>query len=209
MLFGLLLLLSCHACKASGQNADTKDDIEQGVDTLITTMKQNILVAYFSRTGENYAVGNIQKGNTCMVAETIAEILGADLFEILPLDAYPEDYQSCTVQAQNELNLNMRPALKADIAAEEYDVIFLGYPVWWGNMPMPVYTFIDKHDWEGKTVVPFCTHEGSGMSPAASVIAESCRGAALKCGLAVRGVTAQNDPGETKRMVLEWLPTVL
>lgn len=209
MLFGVLLLLSCHACKVSGQSADIKHDTEQGVDTLITAMKQNILVAYFSRTGENYAVGNIRKGNTCIVAATIAEILGADLFEILPLKAYPEDYQACTVRAQNELNANLRPALKADIAAEEYDVIFLGYPVWWGDMPMPVYTFIDKHDWAGKTVVPFCTHEGSGMSPAASVMAGACRGALLRGGLAVRGATAQNDPGETKRMVLEWLPTVL
>lgn len=107
---------------------------------------KKVLVAFFSRTGENYATGYIEKGNTHIVAEMIAEETGGTLFHIEPVTPYPEDYTECIQVAKKEKNENARPAVKADIKTEDYDMIFNGYPNWWGDMPMAVYTFIGKHD---------------------------------------------------------------
>ena len=160
-----------------------------------------VLVAFFSRAGENYAVGHIEKGNTHIVAEMIAEETGGTLFHIKPVTPYPEDYTECTQVAREEKESKARPAILGDAAVEDYDVIFIGYPNWWGDMPMPVYTFIEKHDWKGKTVVPFCTHEGSGLSGTEQKLKEACQGATVLKGLAVRGATAQNVPAQAKRSV--------
>ena len=100
-----------------------------------------ILIAYFSRAGENYNVGVIEKGNTAILAEMIAEQTGGDLFHIETTTPYPETYQECTDVAQQELRDNARPALSATVDNfADYEVIFLGYPIWWSDMPMAVYT---------------------------------------------------------------------
>ena len=117
--------------------------------------KEKILVAFFSRAGENYAVGHIEKGNTHIMADMIAAETGGDLFQIEPVTPYPEDYMKCTEVAKQELEAKARPAIQGDAAVEDYNVILIGYPNWWGDMPMAVYTFIEKHDWQGKTVIPF------------------------------------------------------
>ncbi len=166
---------------------------------------KKILVAFFSRTGENYAVGHIEQGNTHIVAELIASATGGTLFRIEPATPYPDDYRACTEVAQREKRSKARPALVGDIAAEEYDVIFLGYPNWWGDLPMCVYTFLEQHDWQGKIVIPFCTHEGSGLSDTENRLQEACRGASVLNGLAVRGSVAQNEREKAWKQVLEWL----
>lgn len=163
------------------------------------------LVAFFSRAGENYAVGHIEKGNTHVVAEMIAAETGGDLFHIEPVTPYPDDYTECTEVAKRELNAKARPAIKGDIKAEDYDIIFIGYPNWWGDMPMPVYTFIEKHGWQGKTVIPFCTHEGSGLSGTENKLKAACQGATVLKGLAVRGATAQNKREQARQSVKNWL----
>lgn len=163
------------------------------------------LVVFFSRTGENYAVGNIAKGNTHIVAEIIAEQTGGTLFQIEPVAAYPEKYKECTELAKREVDTKARPAIKGDIAVEEYDTIYIGYPNWWSDMPMPVYTFIEKHNWQGKTVVPFCTHEGSGLSATESKLKKACEGAAVLGGLALRGSVAQKSQEQTRTAVANWL----
>lgn len=164
------------------------------------------LVVFFSHTGENYGVGNITEGNTHVIAKMIGEATGAPLFEIVPEKPYPTDSYDAVVEiAKNEKAAKARPAIKGDIAVEDYDVIFIGYPNWWSDMPMPVYTFIEKHDWNGKTVIPFCTHEGSGLSDTESYIANACKGATVGKGLAIRGETAQNRREEAKKTVTEWL----
>lgn len=163
------------------------------------------LVVFFSRTGENYAVGNIQKGNTHIIAEMIAEETDGILFQIEPLKAYPEDYKKCTEVAKQEVESKARPAIKGDIAIEDYDVIYIGYPNWWGDMPMPVYTFIEKHNWQGKTVIPFCTHEGSGLSDTENRLKKACEGAAVLKGLAIRGTTAQKSQEQARKTVISWL----
>ena len=173
-------------------------------------MEGKKLVVYFSHTGENYSVGYIEEGNTAVIADMIADATGADKFEIVPVTPYPkESYEECIKVAQQEKRANARPAVEGDIAIEDYDVIFIGYPNWWGEVPMCVYTFIEKHDWKGKTVIPFITHEGSGMSGTDSRIAKACVGAAVAVGkgLAVQGNVAQNSRVAAKQMVDNWLAT--
>ena len=126
-----------------------------------------ILIAYYSRKGQNYwngSIRNLVKGNTEVVAEMIQKAVGGDLFEIETVKEYPVDYTECTEVAKEELRAKARPELKAyPESMDEYDVIFLGYPCWWGTMPMGVYTFLEHFSFAGKKIVPFCTHEGSRM----------------------------------------------
>ena len=91
---------------------------------------------------------------------------------------------------------------------EDYDVIFLGYPIWWSDMPMAVYTFLESYDFSGKTIIPFCTHEGSGLSSTDSSIAEICTGADVLDGLEMRGSVAQNSQDEALTAVTDWLDKI-
>lgn len=166
------------------------------------------LVVFFSHTGENYNVGYIEKGNTHIIADMIADATGADRFEIVTEKGYPKDsYDECIEIAKRELQQNARPTVKGDITIEDYDVIFIGYPQWWGEPPMCVYTFIDKHDWTGKTVIPFVTHEGSGMGGTDRKIATACKGAnvAIGKGLAIEGKVAQENHTSAQKSVNNWL----
>lgn len=169
---------------------------------------KKVLVTFFSRADENYGVGYIKKGNTHIIAEMIATEMGGELFEIATVKAYPKEYTPCTEVAKKEKQENARPELKADIAIEDYDVIFIGYPNWWSDMPMGVYTFIEKHQWQGKTVIPFCTHEGSGLSNTKQYIEKACSGATVLEGLAIRGTVAQNSQEQAKKSVQSWLKKI-
>ena len=192
----ITLLFAAFSFAASAQTNQRK---EQNMNTKKT------LAAFFSRAGENYAVGHIEKGNTHILAEIIAAETDGDLFHIEPVTPYPDDYTECTEVAKRELNVKARPAIKEDIKVEDYDIIFIGDPNWWGDMPMPVYTFIEKHNWQGKTVIPFCTHEGSGLSGTENKLKVACQGATVLKGLAVRGTTAQNAQAQAKANVKNWL----
>lgn len=164
-----------------------------------------ILVAVFSRADENYSVGNITKGNTMVLAEMIAEKTGGELFEIKPAKPYPKDYKTTTEIAKREQNENARPALLNDKDISGYDTIFLGYPNWWGDMPMIIYTFLESHDFSGKTVIPFCTHGGSGLSGTEGTLRRRLSKSRLVKGLAMSGTTAQNNRDEARKRVNEWL----
>jgi len=163
------------------------------------------LIAYYSRKGQNYVGGKIvdlKVGNTEVVAKMIWDAVGGDLFQIESVSAYPRDYDAAIKVAEAELRAKARPALTGrveNIAA--YDVVFLGYPNWWGTMPMPVYTFLESHDLSGKTIIPFCTHEGSGLGHSESEIAKACPKATVKKGLAVLGSGA----GAAGSAVARWL----
>ena len=174
------------------------------------TMSNNKnLIVYFSRTGEQYSVGNISKGNTAIVAEMIAEQTGGDLFEIkLQNDNYPAGYKALTEVALVEKNSNARPEIIGDVNNfAEYDTIFIGCPNWWADMPMAVYTFIEKHDWNGKTVIPFVTHEGSGLSSIPNKI-KTATGAEVLDGIAIYGHEAQNSRDSAKNKVVNWLQKI-
>ena len=164
-----------------------------------------VLVAYFSRADENYGVGYIEKGNTEIIAEMIAEETGGELFHIERETPYPAAYDECTEEAKKELDDNARPALAEDKDISEYEVIYLGFPVWWGEMPMPVYTFLEGHDFSGKTVIPFCTHAGSGLSGTEKSIESVCAGSEILGGLSIKGEDAQNSQDKAREIVKEWL----
>ena len=168
--------------------------------------ERKTLVVYFSRTGENYTVGTISTGTTAIVGDWIAESVGADVFEIVPVTPYPDSYDECLEVATQEQRSNARPAYVGEVEGwEDYDTVFFGYPIWWDDMPMIAYTFLENHDFTGKTVIPFNTHEGSGQSGTQRTIESLCSGATVIDGLAVRGNTAQNDQAATQQAVSEWL----
>ena len=163
-----------------------------------------VLVAYFSRTGEQYSVGNITEGNTAIVAKIIANKLNGDLFEIkVKNDNYPKGYTELTEYAKKEMQQNARPEIIGKVENfADYDTIFIGFPIWWGDKPMPVYTFIDSYDFKDKNIIPFCTHEGSGFCGTQGM---DKTGAKILKGLAIYGHVAQNDRGQAEKQVAEWL----
>ena len=165
------------------------------------------LVLYFSRTGEQYVVGVIDKGNTAIVAEMIAEETGADLFEVLPADDhYPTTYNELTDVARQEQNDNARPAYSGELPdLGGYSTIFIGAPVWWGDWPMIMYTVFENNDFSGKTLIPFSTHEGSGLAGFDRKLEDACPGAEVGKGLAVKGSDAQNEQEKVRESVGSWL----
>lgn len=167
---------------------------------------KKVLVVYFSRTGEQYSVGNITEGNTAIIAKMIAEQTKADLFEVkLKNDTYPTAYKELTEVALSEKKANARPEIADDVENfADYDVVFIGTPNWWSDMPMVLYTFIEAHNWTGKTVIPFVTHEGSGLSSIESKIKTATQAEMLE-GLAIYGHVAQNDRAQAKQNVSNWL----
>lgn len=163
------------------------------------------LVAFYSRADENYFGGqyrSVAVGNTEKVANMIAEAVGGERFKIQQKIPYAADYQTCIQQAKADQRSHARPELTAlPDSLDGYDEIYLGYPNYWGDMPMAVYTFLEAFDWTGKTIYPFCTHEGSGLSGTERKIARTCKGADVKKGLALYG-SYVDQSGEA---VLQWL----
>ena len=167
------------------------------------------LVVFFSRSGENWSVGTIEEGNTARLAKIIAEQVGADLFEIVPETPYPVDYDETLAIATREKNENARPVYLGDVESwAQYGTVFLGYPIWWGGVPCIVYTFLESHDFSGKTVIPFNTHEGSGQAGTQVDLETRLPGVTLLRGLAVRGSKAQHDAEGTKADVADWLKSI-
>lgn len=169
--------------------------------------KSSILVVYFSRTGEQYNVGVIEEGNTAIVAKAIAAQTGADLYEILPeTDDYPYTYSELTDVAKKEQNENARPAIRDALPElSQYDTVFIGAPVWWGDWPMILYTFFESTELSGKTMIPFSTHEGSGLSGFDRKLASVCPSSTVLDGLAIRGSDCQNDRPGVESKVRDWL----
>lgn len=163
------------------------------------------LIVYYSRKGENYWNGSIRslaKGNTEVVAEMIADLTGGDLFEIDTVKPYADDYYACIDEAKAELRDRARPELKAyPDSLDGYDTIFVGYPNWWGTMPMAMFTFLERYDWTGKTIRPFCTNEGSGMGSSERDLKKACAGAKVKKGLSIHGAEAAQARGRVEAWV--------
>ena len=170
-------------------------------------MNNKTLVVYFSHAGENYNVNAVEIGNTELLAKAIVAKTGADEFKIEPKVPYPAGYQECVDLATKELRDQARPEYNGNIDISEYDTIFLGYPIWWGDLPMVVYTFIENHDWSGKTVIPFNTHEGSGNSGTYEALKSKMPGATLKGdGFNMTGSSARTDEGISK--LNNWLDSL-
>lgn len=164
------------------------------------------LVAYFSHAGQNWFGGgvvNLVKGNTEVVAEYIHDIIGADLFKIETDKIYPSDYDECTVVAKEEKNKEMRPILKnlPSRDLDEYDVIFVGGPVWWGTYPMAVFTFLERYNFANKIIMPFVTHEGSNFGETLEDIKPVLKGAKIKQGLALYG----SNVADSREVLEKWI----
>ena len=218
MLTAILMLLTLTGCGGGEKKAEKKEVAPAAKQTEAVTKKaeaapapaaggKKILVAYFSRTGEEYGVGVITKGNTAIVADAIAEITGGDKFEIKTVKPYPNDYRETTDIAKKEQQDNARPEIVGKPAnLKDYDTVFLGYPIWWSDLPMAVYTFLENNDFNGKTIIPFCTSAGSYMTGKESRIADHAKGATvLNKGLGLPGRLSQDDPKTVKAEVEHWL----
>ena len=168
-----VLLAVLAAGTACGQNKNNMDN--------------KALVIFFSHAGENYSVGNIEEGNTKIVADYISEITGADQFEIVAEKNYDMPYMELIKVAQDEAKAGELPAYKGDVDVTPYDVVFIGGPIWWGTYPQVMFSFFKDHDLSGKTVIPFTTHEGSGLASTVRDVKKALPKATVKDGFAIYG----------------------
>ena len=161
------------------------------------------LIAFFSRADENYfggAMRYVKVGNTEIVANIIKDLIPADTFKIEMKNPYSPVYMTCIEEAKKDLRAKARPELVSMPASiDEYDTVILAYPNYWGTMPMAVYTFLENFDFTGKTILPLCTNEGSGMGSSEREIRKTCPGADVKRGLPVTGSTAANSKSSVER----------
>ncbi len=163
------------------------------------------LIAFFSRADENYFGGSmryVDVGNTEIAVGKIRELIDADIFRIEMKAPYSRDYMTCIDEAKKDLQKKARPALVAlPESIDAYDTLILAYPNYWGTMPMAVYTFLDAFDFSGKTILPLCTHEGSGMGGSEREITRTCPGTILKRGLPITGSSVNSS----KPQIEKWL----
>ena len=161
------------------------------------------LIAFFSRADENYfggAMRYVKVGNTEIVAGIIKEMIPADTFKIEMKDPYSPVYMTCIEEAKKDLRAKARPELVSmPESIDEYDTVILAYPNYWGTMPMAVFTFLEKFDFSGKTILPLCTNEGSGMGGSERDIRKTCPGATVKKGLPITGSAAANSKSSVER----------
>ena len=163
------------------------------------------LIAFFSRADENYfggAMRYVKVGNTEIVVNGMKELIDADTFKIEMKNPYSPVYMTCIEEAKKDLRAKARPELVAlPESIDGYDTVVLAYPNYWGTMPMAVFTFLEAFDFTGKTILPLCTNEGSGMGGSERDIKKTCPGADVKKGLSVTGSQAEN----AKPSVQKWL----
>lgn len=163
------------------------------------------LIAYFSRADENYfggAMRYVKVGNTEIVVGVMKDLIEADTFKIEMKDPYSPVYMTCIEEAKKDLRAKARPELVSmPDNIDEYDTVVLAYPNYWGTMPMAVFTFLEAFDFSGKTILPLCTNEGSGMGGSERDIKKACSGAVVKKGLPVTGSQA----ADSRANVEKWL----
>lgn len=166
-----------------------------------------VLTAFFSRAGENYFGGSmryVKVGNTEIVCDKIKDMIDTDTFKIEMKEPYSPVYMTCIDEAKKDKKNNARPELASYLdSVDEYDTIILAYPNYWSTMPMAVLTFLEKYDFSGKTILPICTNEGSGMGSSEKDIKKHTSGATVKKGLSITGSQAGNCDGALKRWLAE------
>ena len=158
LLLSFVMVISLTACGSTGSTASSQKPSSaaasnEQVKEKVADGNHKVLVAYFSKTG-----------NTEKAAQEIHNLVGGDIIKIEPVKAYPDDYTATTDIGKKEKAENARPEVKTKVAnMADYDVVFIGYPIWWGTAPMAVFTFMEGYDFSGKTVIPFCTSGGSSI----------------------------------------------
>lgn len=163
------------------------------------------LIAYFSRADENYFGGEmryVKIGNTEIVVHIIEQLINADSYKIEMMKPYSANYKECVEEAKRHWKEKARPEMKEPLKSiDAYDAVIVAYPNYCGTIPMVVATFLEQYDWTGKTILPLCTHEGSGMGTSEGDIKKSAKGAAVGKGLSVNG----SRVADAKPQVLTWL----
>ena len=164
------------------------------------------LIAYFSHTGENVANNEVvvlEKGNTEVVAEKIHSIIGGDLYKIEEADPYPFEYRECNNRAKREDENSERPAIKDKVGLDmnKYDIIYLGFPIWYRSFPRIIATFLEKYDLTNKTIIPFCTNDEEYFGISLLELESVAKGATVKEGLVVRGVNVLNSDETIKNFL--------
>lgn len=214
---GALTVPLLAACGAFGDSdgsptSDSVSNISSSIDQPGSATTQAIshapLVIYFSRAGEQYGVGVIDTGNTAIVANMLVDATGADSFEVIPQEDYPYTYDELTDVARQEQSEAARPAYQGDVPdLSQYDTVFIGAPVWWGDWPMIMYTLFDNNvdALSGKTLVPFSTSAGSGLAGFDDKLGSSVPNATIGTGFTALGTDAQNDQDNVRSSVNDWL----
>ena len=197
------LLMATTSCNAA-QKSENNNSNEPKEETTVMKQTGKALIVFFSHAGENYAVGNITVGNTKVVADYIKELTGADQFEVVAEKNYDMPYRDLIKVAQEEQRNGEKPAFKGSVNIDEYDTIFIGTPIWWGTFPQVMFTFFDKYDLNGKTIIPFTTHEGSGLGSTVKDLKKLYPNAKFEKALAVKGTDARTS----KDRVEKWLKEI-
>ena len=178
---GLLMSVSC-----SGNGATKPKEVME--------KKAKVLIVFFSHAGENYAVGNIKVGNTKLVADEIQKVTGGDEFEIVADKNYDLPYNDLVNVAKEETEKGEKPSFKGEIKnIDDYDTVFIGGPIWWGTYPRVMFTFFDKYDLNGKTIIPFSTHEGSGLGSVVEDLKTLYPNATFKEAFSIYGTETRKD----------------
>ena len=206
IMLGLCAVIVALAC---GSNEPEVDGTTEATDVTGGegggTAKGKMLVIYFSRAGENWQVGVVERGNTAIMVDYIQALSDVDVFEIVPETAYPQGYEDTKTVATAEFNDNARPAIKTDITnIADYETVFIGGPVWWARPPMIFRTFFEAHpELNGKTIIPFDTHGGSSIGSYKTLIQEYYPNATVLESLGISGSSIRN--ASSKTTVEDWL----
>lgn len=181
LIAGLLMSVSC-----SGNGATKPKEVME--------KKAKVLIVFFSHAGENYNVGNIKVGNTKLVADEIQKVTGGDEFEIVANKNYDLPYNDLVNVAKEETEKGEKPSFKGEVKnIDDYDTVFIGGPIWWGTYPRVMFTFFDKHDLNGKTIIPFSTHEGSGLGSVVEDLKSLYPNATFKEAFSIYGTETRKD----------------
>ncbi len=189
----LLLVAVISSCRAGNNNPEQQtNNPDSDLNGHAAMQKSDkILIAYFSHTG-----------NTRAVAEKIHAVVGGDIFEIRTVDPYPPEYRKTVDRAWRELNGDQRPELTDSLTSiKDYGIVFLGYPNWCGTLPMAVWSFLEQHDFSGKTIAPFCTHGGGGLAHSLDDINKLCPSSNLSAAFAING----NRAHQADKEISAWL----
>lgn len=193
-----LLMLSC----GDEDSPEITPATEEGENPSQPEQNGKILIVYFSRAGENYAVGQVEVGNTAILAGYIKDYTGGDVFKIVPQVPYPTNYDEMRQVSQQETASNARPAIKNRLEnLADYSAVFVGSPIWYSAPPMIMRTFYETYNLSGKTIVPFGTHEGSGVSSCTSLLKSYFPNATYLETFGMRGQDVRNG----RQTVNAWL----
>ena len=204
ILTAVFVMVLAAGCNAQNNNAQTSPETSpKNAQTSIPGNMKKSIVIFFSHAGDNYSVGNIEVGNTKIVADYITEITGAEQFEIVTHRYDGMAYTPLINLAKEEARKGELPEYEGDIDLSQYDTIFIGGPVWWGTYPQVMFTFFKNHanDLKGKTVIPFTTHEGSGLANCVEDVEKAFPDANVMKGFSIYGHEVRTE----KAKVEKWL----